>query len=55
MNGLLVLQLVVVVLGHELEPMLSRHLMAVLHVLAQQQRQEPVTLMHVQVIKKIEI
>ena len=50
-NGPVVLLHVVVVLGHAQELKLPLHQMAVLHVRAQQQRQELATRMHVQVVK----
>jgi hypothetical protein len=49
-NGPLALLPVVVVLGHAQDRKLSLQQMEVLHVLAQTQRQEFATLMHVQVV-----
>ena len=50
-NGPLVLLHVVVALGNTQELKLPLLLVAVLHVLAQQQRKNPAMLMHVQVVK----
>ena len=51
MNGPLVLLLVVEELGHIQDLKHPLHLMAVLHVLAQEQRQYHVILMHAKVVK----